>query len=134
MKQKGNCGADNFADQSQPIKNGSVDDGNFALTQALLTNAQNMVEPPDFSGLTAFKTTDHFAARTVSADLPLQQNTFETEPSHRPQGSFPDVEILASQSRPHTLNAMSLSSEGALRRCTQSDLEESSISNAYSKE
>nr|GEV50318.1 hypothetical protein [Tanacetum cinerariifolium] len=77
---RGNYGADNYPDQLQPARNGSVYEN---------------------------------------------QITYEAEPSHNPQGSFPDVELLASQSRPPTWNAG--------QSCTPSELEESSISNAYSK-
>ncbi|GKE40069.1 hypothetical protein Tco_1463474, partial [Tanacetum coccineum] len=33
------------------------------------------------------------------------RNTYDAEPAHNPQGSFPDVELLASQSRLPTWNA-----------------------------
>lgn len=128
MPWRGNFGADNFADQSlQPIKNGSVDEGNIVLTPAMLSNAQNLVEP-ELSGLNAFKTADHGTARAVSME-------FEARPphNHQPQGSFPDVDLLASQSRPETWNSITLSSEDAILNCTPNELEESSISNAYSK-
>lgn len=107
---RGNYGADNYPDQLQPARNGSVYESNIIPTPIPLTNTQNLVEP-DVSGSTAFRTTD--------------RNTYEAEPSHTPQGSFPDVELLASQSRPPTWNAG--------QSCTLSELEESSISNAYSK-
>ncbi|GJS73642.1 MAK10-like protein [Tanacetum coccineum] len=107
---RGNYGADNYPDQLQPARNGSVYESNVIPTSLLLTNGHNLVEP-DVSGSTAFRTTD--------------QNTYVAEPSHNPQGSFPDVELLASQSRPPTWNAG--------QSCAPSELEESSISNAYSK-
>ncbi|XP_024975317.1 transcription factor BIM2-like isoform X1 [Cynara cardunculus var. scolymus] len=139
MPWRGNCGADNFADQSPPIKNGSVDEGNIVFAPALLTNVQNLVES-DLNGSAGFKATDHGAARAVSMDVPLQQNTFEAEPTHTSQGSFPDVELLASQSRTQPWNARPVSSEGAIQSCTPSEMEElkmqreeASISNAYSK-
>ncbi|KAK1438938.1 hypothetical protein QVD17_04751 [Tagetes erecta] len=122
---RGNCGTDNFADQSHPTKNGSVDEGNIVLTQAMFTDPHHLIEP-DMSGLAAFKATDH-------VDVSLQQNTYEPEPTHAPQGSFPEVDPLTSQSRPHTWNAIPFSSEGATQSCTPSVLEESSISNSYSK-
>ncbi|KAK9052490.1 hypothetical protein SSX86_029119 [Deinandra increscens subsp. villosa] len=125
MPWRGNCGADNFADQRQSIKNGSVDEGNIVLTQAMLPDPHNLVEPV-MSGLTAFKTADH-------VDVSLQQNTYEPGPIHLPQGSFPDVDLLTSQSRPQTWNPIPVSSEGAIQSCTPCVQEESSISNAYSK-
>ncbi|KAI3813277.1 hypothetical protein L1987_17997 [Smallanthus sonchifolius] len=125
MPWRGNCGTDNFADQSQLIKNGSVDEGNFVLTQAMITDPHNLVEPI-MSGPIAFKATDH-------VDVSLQQNTYESEPTHGPQGSFSDIDILTSQSRPQTWNSIPFSSDGAIPSCPSSVLEESSISSAYSK-
>ncbi|KAJ9564091.1 hypothetical protein OSB04_000057 [Centaurea solstitialis] len=139
MPWRGNCGADNFADQSPPIKNGSVDEGNIVFAPALLTNLQSLAES-DLSGSAGFKTADHGANRAVSMDVPLQQNTFEAEPTHTSQGSFPDVDLLASQSRPQPWNTRPFSNEGAIQSCTPSEVEElkmqkeeASISNAYSK-
>ncbi|KAI7752202.1 hypothetical protein M8C21_022177 [Ambrosia artemisiifolia] len=125
MPWRGNCGADNFADQSQPMKNGSVDEGNIVLTQAMLTDPHHLVEPV-MTCPTPFKTSDH-------VDVSLQQNTYEPEPTHTPHGSFPDVDLLTSQSRQQTWNHLPLSNEGAIQSCTPTVLEESSISNAYSK-
>ncbi|XP_076885175.1 transcription factor BIM2-like [Bidens hawaiensis] len=110
-------GTDTFADQSQPIKNGSVDEDNIVFTHAMLTDPNNLVEP-DMSGPDAFKTTDH-------AGVSLQQNAYEPEPIHTPQGSFPDIDLLTSQSSQQTWNGV--------QNGTPSVLEESSISNAYSK-
>ncbi|MFS8033540.1 putative transcription factor bHLH family [Helianthus anomalus] len=121
MPWRGNCGADNFADQSQPMKNGSVDDGNMVLTHAMLTDHPHNLVEPIMSGPTALKTTDH-------VDVSLQQNTYEPDPTHTPQGSFsfPDVDLLTSQSRSQTWNPVPLLNDPAV-------VEESSISNAYSK-
>nr|GEZ19141.1 hypothetical protein [Tanacetum cinerariifolium] len=71
------------ANAPMPARNDSVYESNVIPTTLLLTNGQNLVEPA-VSGSTAFRTTD--------------QNTYEAEPTHNPQGSFPDVELLASQS------------------------------------
>lgn len=91
----------------------------------MFTDPHHLIEP-DMSGPAAFKATGH-------VDVSLQQNTYEPEPTHAPQGSFPEVDLLTSQSRPQTWNAIPFPSEGATQSCTPSVLEESSISNAYSK-
>ncbi|KAL8200645.1 hypothetical protein R6Q57_011984 [Mikania cordata] len=125
MPWRGNGGAENVADQSQPLRNGSVDESNIVLTQAMLTDPHNLIDP-SMSGQTAFKTTDH-------VDVSLQQNTYESEPTHTPQVSYSDVDLLTSQSRLQIWNTVPDSSEVAIQSCTPSVLEESSISNAYSK-
>lgn len=136
MPWRGNCGGDNFAEQSQPIKNGSLEEGNIVFSPAMLSNTQSLVEPPDMSGSAVFMTTDHGAARVAARDMPLQQNTFEADPTRTLQ-SFSNVELLTSQLR---WNDRNLLSENAVQSCSQNEFEESkmqsegdSISDAYSK-
>lgn len=133
---RGNCGVDSFIDQSQLVKNGSIDEDTIVLNPALLTNAQNLVES-ELSESAVYKETENGAAtEAVSLNIPLQPNLFDTV-SIQPQGPFPDAERLALQSRPHPWNGSSFLTECAVPSFTPSELkmdgEEASISNAYSK-
>ncbi|KAI3677437.1 hypothetical protein L2E82_51724 [Cichorium intybus] len=135
MPWRGNCGTDNFPDHSHPTKNGSIEEGNIVFPPSLLSSTQSMVEP-DLSG-SAFTTTDHGAARAPALDVPLQQSTFEPAPApaRTLQGSFSNVELLASQLRPQLWN------EGAIQSCNPNELEDlkiqreedGNLSDAYSK-
>lgn len=98
-KQKNNCGpAESFIDQSQLVRNGIAQEGNIVFTPAVLTNAQNAIDP-DFSGDAAYKATDHGeSTQSLPLNIPLPANLFEGVTTQPPEGTFPDAVRLASLS------------------------------------
>ncbi|KAL4568589.1 hypothetical protein LXL04_024204 [Taraxacum kok-saghyz] len=69
MPWRGNGGTDTFTDQSHPIKNGSVDEGNIVFPPALLSNTQTLVDPE----LSAAFTTPESFSNLLNSQSRLQQ-------------------------------------------------------------
>ncbi|XP_023729207.1 transcription factor BIM2 [Lactuca sativa] len=123
MPWRGNSVTDTFTDQSQPIKNGSLHEGNIVFSPPMLSNTQSLIE---------HELSHSSAARAAALDIPLQQNTYLPEPDPDPARAaripheyWDDRSLMNEDATPNELQELKMQSEG--------DRDRDRISDAYSK-